>query len=641
MLTINDLGIQFGTEVIFSHVSFSLPQGQKAALVGLNGSGKTTLLNIIAGKISPDKGSVTFPNEYTIGYLPQHLKFKDNQLLWKELQEPFKNVQTIKSKVEKLSKTLSIRTDYDNPEYLELAQKLSDLTDQLTFYSSNRIESQIVKTLLGLGFNHEDFKKNTAEFSGGWKMRIQLAKILLQKPDLLLLDEPTNHLDVSSITWLENFIQNSSSSLILVSHDRAFLDNTTNRTLEISNKNLYDYNVNYSNYTQLKKERKEHEFKAFKNQQKLIRETEEFIEKFRYKASKAAQVQSRIKHLEKLDRVEIENNESTTINFQFPTLYQSGKYPLIIENLFASYGKKEVLKGIDLEIKRGEKIAIVGKNGAGKTTFLKCVLDLKEYSGTVKHGHNVKVSYFSQNEANLLNPELSIYETIDNIAVGEIRTQINDILGAFMFGGDISEKKVRFLSGGEKTRLAIIKLLLEPSNLLILDEPTNHLDIPSKDILKNALLNYEGTVLIVSHDRDFLSGLVTKIVEIDEGLAKVYEGDFSEYLADLKRVVCSSIDDNSNDKKNNQKKELTDGKKDFLQLKQRNREIKKLHEKINVIEDEIDSIDKQLNKIELKLSDGNSSPDLLELYSKLKVKHDALMQDWEENQTELDKVSKS
>ncbi|MBO8439078.1 MAG: ABC-F family ATP-binding cassette domain-containing protein, partial [bacterium] len=513
MISIDHLTLDFSGTPLFEDISFLVNPKEKVALVGKNGAGKTSLLRMVAGELEPTSGRISMPKDVTIGYLPQHLLVNDNRTVIDEVKVAFSGLIAIQEHIDRITAQLSERTDYESAEYNALIERLTVENERLALYDANNMMAEIEKTLLGLGFRREDFSRATSEFSGGWRMRIELAKILLKRPDVLLLDEPTNHLDIESIQWLESFLIGSPSALLLVSHDRAFLDNVTTRTIEISLGKIYDYKVPYTKYVELRRERREQQLRAYENQQKMIADTEAFIEQFRYKATKAVQVQSRIKQLEKLERIEVDEEDNSALRLKFPPAPHSGVLPVDIEHLTKAYGDHVVLDGIDMQIRRGEKVAFVGKNGEGKSTLVKCIMNEIPYCGTMRLGHGVKIGYFAQNQASLLDGERTVFETIDYVATGDIRTKIRDILGAFMFGGEASEKKVKVLSGGEKSRLAMIRLLLEPVNLLILDEPTNHLDMRSKDVLKEAIRAFGGTVILVSHDRDFLDGIVDKVYE--------------------------------------------------------------------------------------------------------------------------------
>ena len=529
MISIQNLSVEFNSTALFSGVNFVINKRDKIALVGKNGAGKSTMLKIIAGLQEPTGGVVAAQKDITIGYLPQQMILTDERSVVEEVRTVFGKLDEMKASLARMNTELAERTDYESESYAELIDRISNLSDLVQMEESENGEAELEKTLLGLGFVRSDFDRNTSEFSGGWRMRIELAKLLLMRPDVLLLDEPTNHLDIESIQWLETFLKQKANVVVLVSHDRAFIDNVTNRTLEISCGKVYDYQVNYSKYVVLHQERIEQQMRAYENQQKQIQQTERFIERFRYKATKSVQVQSRIKQLEKIEEIEVDEVDNSRLNLKFPPAPRSGDYPVICEGVAKKYGDHTVFSNVDLTIKRGEKVAFVGKNGEGKSTLVKCIMREIEHEGTLTLGHNVQIGYFAQNQASLLDENLTVFQTIDDVAKGEIRNKIRDLLGAFMFGGpEASMKKVKVLSGGERTRLAMIKLLLEPVNLLILDEPTNHLDMKTKDILKQALMDFDGTLIVVSHDRDFLDGLVTKVYEfgnkkVKEHLCGIYE----------------------------------------------------------------------------------------------------------------------
>ncbi len=528
--------VEFSAKKLFDNVSYVINDRDRIALVGKNGAGKSTMLKIIAGLQTPTGGSVSVPADTTIGYLPQEMRLKDERSVIDEVRLAFSGLDKLREDFEEANRQLAERTDYDSPEYQRLIDHMTYLTERLAMEESDNQEAQIEKTLIGLGFMRSDFDRPTQEFSGGWRMRIELAKLLLQKPDVLLLDEPTNHLDIESIQWLEQFLTTKARAVVLVSHDRAFIDNVTNRTIEISMGKIYDYNVNYSKYVTLHAERIAQQMRAYQNQQKQIADTEAFIQRFRYQATKAVQVQSRIKQLAKIERIEVDEVDTSHLNLRFPPAPRSGDYPLILDNVGKRYGDHQVFDHATFTIKRGEKVAFVGKNGEGKSTLVKCIMGEIPFTGTLKVGHNVKIGYFAQNQAQLLDESLTVFDTIDHVAVGDIRTKIRDLLGAFMFGGEASDKRVKVLSGGEKTRLAMIKLLLEPVNLLILDEPTNHLDMRTKDILKQAIRDFDGTVIVVSHDREFLDGLVEKVYEFGGGKVRECLGGIYEFL-EKKRIA--------------------------------------------------------------------------------------------------------
>lgn len=528
MISIDGLTVEFGGSALFTDISFVINEKERIALMGKNGAGKSTLLKILAGVREPSRGKVSAPKDTVIAYLPQHLMTEDGRTVFEETAQAFAHLHEMEAEIETINKELETRTDYESDSYMELIERVSTLSEK--FYSIEEInyDADIEKTLLGLGFKREDFTRQTSEFSGGWRMRIELAKLLLKKPDVLLLDEPTNHLDIESIQWLEDFLIENGQAVVVISHDRAFVDHITTRTIEVTMGRIYDYKVNYSSYLQLRQERRVQQQKAFDEQQKMIAETREFIERFKGTYSKTLQVQSRVKMLEKLEILEVDEEDTSALRLKFPPSPRSGSYPVTIENVAKSYGDHTVFRNANLTIERGDKIAFVGKNGEGKSTLVKCIMKEIEHDGTLTIGHNVMIGYFAQNQASLLDENLTVFQTIDDVAVGDVRNKIKDLLGAFMFGGENSTKKVKVLSGGERTRLAMIKLLLEPVNLLILDEPTNHLDMKTKDILKQALLDFDGTLIVVSHDRDFLDGLVTKVYEfgnqrVTEHLEGIYE----------------------------------------------------------------------------------------------------------------------
>ncbi|MBR3283882.1 MAG: ABC-F family ATP-binding cassette domain-containing protein, partial [Alloprevotella sp.] len=530
MLSVGNLSVSFSARPLFTDVNFVVNRGERVALVGKNGAGKTTMLRIIAGEQQPTSGNVALEQDAEVGYLPQVMKITDGRTVIEEAETAFAEILTLKSHIESLNKEISSRTDYDSDEYLKLLEDFSHSSERLTVLGGENYHAEAERALLGLGFKRSDLRRPTSEFSGGWRMRIELAKLLLRRPDLLLLDEPTNHLDIESIRWLEKFLAASGAAVLLVSHDRAFLNNVCNRTMEISVGKLTDYRVGYDEFVRLRRERREAQLRAYENQQKEIADIKDFIERFRYKPTKAVQVQSRIKQLEKIVPIEVDEVDTDCLHLKFPPCQRSGDYPIICQDLSKSYGQHQIFSGVNITLRRGEKVAFVGRNGEGKTTLVKCIMNEVEYSGTLKVGHNVTIGYYAQNQAQTLDENLTVYETIDYAAVGDVRLHIRDILGAFMFGGQNSEKKVKVLSGGERSRLAMISLLLKPVNLLILDEPTNHLDMRSKDILKEALLAYDGTVVLVSHDRDFLDGLVSKVYEFRDGKVREHIGGIYDFL---------------------------------------------------------------------------------------------------------------
>ncbi|MBP7487372.1 MAG: ABC-F family ATP-binding cassette domain-containing protein [Parabacteroides sp.] len=528
MISVDGLTVEFGGSTLFADISFVINEKDRIALMGKNGAGKSTLLKILAGVREPSRGKVSSPKDTVIAYLPQHLMTEDGRTVFEETAQAFSELHAMEAEIEAINKELETRTDYDSEAYYELIERVSVLSEKFYSIEETNYDADIEKTLLGLGFKREDFDRQTSDFSGGWRMRIELAKLLLKKPDVILLDEPTNHLDIESILWLEEFLINSAKAVVVISHDRAFVDHITTRTIEVTMGRIYDYKVNYSTYLTLRLERREQQQKAFDEQQKFIAETQEFIERFKGTYSKTLQVQSRVKMLEKLELLEVDEEDTSALRLKFPPSPRSGTYPVTIEGVTKKYGDKSVFENANLTIERGDKIAFVGKNGEGKSTLVKCIMKEIDYDGTLTLGHNVKIGYFAQNQASLLDENLTVFQTIDDVAMGDIRNKIRDLLGAFMFGGENSTKKVKVLSGGERTRLAMIKLLLEPVNLLILDEPTNHLDMKTKDILKSALKDFDGTLIVVSHDRDFLDGLVTKVYEfgnkkVKEHLEGIYE----------------------------------------------------------------------------------------------------------------------
>ena len=637
MISVEKLTIDFTGTPLFEEVSFLVNPKEKIALVGKNGAGKSTMLKVFAGLQQSSGGRVSMPKDFKIGYLPQHLLVNDDKTVMDEAKTAFGDVLDTQKRVERLTQELAERTDYESAEYTDLIERLSIENERLTLMGADNMMSEIERTLIGLGFLRTDFDRPTSEFSGGWRMRIELAKILLSRPDLLLLDEPTNHLDIESIRWLEQFLATSSSSLLLVSHDRAFLDAVTSRTIEISLGQIYDYKVPYTKYVELRKERREQQLRAYENQQKVIADTEEFIERFRYKATKAVQVQSRIKALERLERIEVDLEDNSSLRLKFPPAPHSGVLPIDIEHLTKAYGDHVVLNNIDLQIHRGEKVAFVGKNGEGKSTLVKCIMQEIEHSGTMKLGHGVKIGYFAQNQASLLDENLTVFDTIDYVAVGDIRTKIRDILGAFMFGGEASDKKVKVLSGGERSRLAMIKLLLEPVNLLILDEPTNHLDMRSKDVLKEAIQAFDGTVIIVSHDRDFLNGLVTKVYEFGGGKVKTHLGGIDEYL----RATAESQQSTAGSQQTvatgqSVVVEKSEGRINYEMRKEVSKKIRKIERDIEGLERDIEKAETRIAEIEAKFAEGETDEALLKEYEQTKHTLDAKMYEWELLSEEVD-----
>ena len=630
MISIRNLGVEFNSTPLFNNVSFVINKRDKIALVGKNGAGKSTMLKIIAGLQSPTSGVVATPKDLTIGYLPQQMVITDERTVVEEVRTVFGHLDEMKSRLKCLNSRLAESTDYDSEEYAELIDKISNLSDIIAMEESENGEAELEKTLLGLGFVRTDFDRNTSEFSGGWRMRIELAKILLMRPDVLLLDEPTNHLDIESIQWLETFLKQKANIVVLVSHDRAFIDNVTTRTIEISCGKIYDYQVNYSKYVVLHQERIEQQKRAYDNQQKQIQQTEKFIERFRYKATKSVQVQSRIKQLAKIEEIEVDDVDNSHLNLKFPPAPRSGDYPIICENLKKAYGEHVVFSNVEFTIKRGDKVAFVGKNGEGKSTLVKCIMNEIPFDGTLKIGHNVKIGYFAQNQASLLDGEISVFDTIDRVAVGDIRTRIRDILGAFMFGGEASEKKVKVLSGGEKTRLAMIRLLLEPVNLLILDEPTNHLDMRTKDILKQALKEFEGTVIVVSHDRAFLDGLVDKVYEFGGGKVREHLGGIYDFLQSKQLSSLQELERKNSLKQSPLIEEQSStGKLSYAEKKERERLFRKAEKKLAEAEKVVESLEIELSDIEAKLASGTNDNDLFLRHGDVKKKLENAMSEWE------------
>jgi len=644
MISIENLSVEFGGFTLLNDISFVLNKNDRTALVGKNGAGKSTLLKILAGIQRPSQGRVSYPKEISIGYLPQQMKLNDTLTVKEEAALAFNHLQEMQNELENLHIQLSRRTDYESEAYQHIIQRAADLQELLMISGINNFEAEIEKTLTGLGFSREDFDRPTKEFSGGWRMRIELAKILLQSPDVLLLDEPTNHLDIESIQWFENFLSTRAKAVMLVSHDRAFLDAVANRTIEIVRGKIYDYKASYSEYVELHQKRREQQLRAYENQQKQIQKTEEFIERFRYKPTKSNQVQSRIKQLEKIEVIEVDEVDNSHLNLKFPPAPRSGSYPVSLENVTKSYGDHVVFSNVNMTIHRGDKVAFVGKNGEGKSTLVKCIMNEIDFQGKLELGHNVKIGYFAQNQAQLLDENLTVFETVDQVATGDVRTKIRDILGAFMFGGEASEKKVKTLSGGERSRLAMIRLLLEPVNLLILDEPTNHLDMASKDVLKKAIGEFDGTAIIVSHDRYFLNELVTKIYEFDRGKVIEHLGGIYDFMAKKKlenqQQPETSIQNSYvriEEKTNNQKRK---NKLSYHKQKERNRQIRKLEKEIQETEEEITKMEEDLSSIESELTtpEGASNVSLLQSYIDLKNKITISMNIWEKLTLEMEKL---
>lgn len=603
MISIEQLRVEFGGSPLFDDISFLINPKDRIALVGKNGAGKTTLLKLIAGKLSPTKGAISIPRDLTIGYLPQHMIHNEGTTVMEETSRAFEHIHDLENEIELLGVELATRTDYDSEDYHRLIDRLAHQQEHLQIIGNGNYEAQLEKTLIGLGFIRTDFHRPCSEFSGGWRMRIELAKILLIRPDVLLLDEPTNHLDIESIQWLESFLISCGSAVVLVSHDKAFIDAVTTRTIEISLGKIYDYAVNYSEYVRLRKERHEQQVRAYENQQKMIQDTEDFIERFRYKATKSVQVQSRIKQLDKLERLEVDMEDNSRLHLKFPPAPHSGIIPVEIEHLSKAYGNHLVLNSIGMIINRGDKVAFVGKNGEGKSTLVKCIMNEIEYSGTLKLGHQVKIGYFAQNQAALLDDSLTVFQTIDQVAVGDIRTKIRDILGAFMFGGEASDKKVKVLSGGERSRLAMIRLLLEPVNLLILDEPTNHLDMRSKEVLKDAIRSFNGTAIVVSHDREFLDGLVTKVYEFGNQKVREHLGGIYDFLQYKKMESLRELEANSVRVQYESVKAPSDNKLNYEARKELSKKIRKAEKEVEEAEVAIASMEDEISNMEGQLQD--------------------------------------
>jgi len=643
MISVEQLTVEFGGSPLFDEISFLVNPKDKIALVGKNGAGKTTLLRIFSGKQLPTKGKITIPKDLTIGYLPQHMIHNEGTTVMQEAEKAFEHITELQDQIEQMNVDLAERTDYESDAYHELIERLTHANEHLQIIGNGNFYAEIEKTLLGLGFLRTDFDRQCSEFSGGWRMRIELAKILLQRPDVLLLDEPTNHLDIESIQWLENFLVTSNGAIVLVSHDRAFIDAVTTRTIEISLGKIYDYNVNYSKYMQLRIERHDQQVRAYENQQKMIADTEEFIARYRYQATKAIQVQSRIKQLDKLERIEVDLEDNSRLSLKFPPAPRSGSIPVEIEHLTKAYGPQVILDNVAMIINRGEKVAFVGKNGEGKSTLVKCIMDEIEYSGTMKLGHNVKIGYFAQNQASLLDENRTVFETIDYVATGDVRTKIRDILGAFMFGGEASDKKVKVLSGGERSRLAMIRLLLEPVNLLILDEPTNHLDMRSKDVLKEAIKAFDGTVIVVSHDREFLDGLVTKVYEFGNKKVREHLGGIYEFLQ-YKRMDSLRDLEIANSLKSaadNKDKVVSENKLSYEARKELNRKIKKAERAVEDIENTIAAIEAELADMDKQLEKPEKASDTeyILLYQRKKRELEQKVYEWELLSEELEQLS--
>lgn len=652
MISVEGLKVEFNATPLFEDVSYVINKKDRIALVGKNGAGKSTMLKILAGLQHPTAGTVSIPRECTIGYLPQVMVLSDERTVMQEAELAFEHIFEMQADIEHMNQELADRTDYESEDYQKLIDRFTHENDRFLMMGGTNYQAEIERTLQGLGFSRADFDRPTSEFSGGWRMRIELAKLLLRRPDVLLLDEPTNHLDIESIQWLENFLATRANAVVLVSHDRAFLNNVTTRTIEISCGRIYDYKVKYDEFVVLRKERREQQLRAYENQQKQIEDTEAFIERFRYKATKAVQVQSRIKQLEKIERIEVDEEDNSALRLKFVCSSRSGNYPVICEDVAKAYGDHVVFHDVNLTINRGEKVAFVGKNGEGKSTLVKCIMgEISDYTGKLTLGHNVQIGYFAQNQAQLLDGELTVFDTIDRVAVGDIRLKIRDILGAFMFGGEASDKKVKVLSGGERTRLAMIKLLLEPVNFLILDEPTNHLDMRSKDVLKEAIRDFDGTVIIVSHDRDFLDGLATKVYEFGGGVVKEHLGGIYDFLKkkqieNLNELQKSpSLSESPTGAKKPSAAEAPQasaGRLSYEEQKELNKRLKKLERRVADCEAEIEQTEAAIAILEEKMAtpEGASDMSLYEQHQKLKQQLDRVMEEWDAASTELEEAKK-
>lgn len=642
MISVEGLKVEFSAKPLFQDVSFVVNDKDRIALVGKNGAGKSTMLKILCGIQKPDAGVVAVPNDTTIGYLPQVMHLTDDTTLREETRKAFADVLKQKERVAKMERELAERTDYESESYIELVEKFSHEHDRFMLLGADNYEAELERTLLGLGFNKTDFERPTSEFSGGWRMRIELAKILLQRPDVLLLDEPTNHLDIESIQWLEQFLVQSAKALVLVSHDRAFINNVTNRTLEISCGRTVDYKVKYDEYLVLRAERREQQLRAYENQQKEIADIKDFIEKFRYKATKAVQVQSRIKQLEKIVPIEIDEVDTSALRLKFPPCLRSGDYPVICNEVQKNYGAHTVFSNVNLTIKRGEKVAFVGKNGEGKSTLVKCIMNEIPFDGELKVGHNVQIGYFAQNQAQLLDESLSVFETIDNVAKGDIRLRINDILGAFMFGGEASDKKVKVLSGGERTRLAMIKLLLEPVNLLILDEPTNHLDLVSKEVLKEAIKAFDGTAIIVSHDREFLDGLVEKVYEFGEGKVREHLGGIYDFLQSKKIDSLTTLELSKNvSSPEPEPVAKTENKLNYAERKELQKQLNRIEKAIKETEKDIEKYETRVKELEEILLKPEHASDmgLINEYTNITAQLEKANEKWLELSEEKEQIN--
>lgn len=651
MISVRNITVEFNATKLLDDISYTINRRDRIALVGKNGAGKSTMLKIIAGLQNPTSGAVAVPNDTTIGYLPQQMEVADSTTLADEVRKAFGHIADMHRRLDDMNARLSERTDYESEAYAKLIDEVTTLSERIAMEESENHEAEMERTLTGLGFLRTDFDRPTAEFSGGWRMRIELAKLLLRHPDVLLLDEPTNHLDIESIQWLENFLMTKAQAVVLVSHDRAFIDNVTNRTIEISLGHIYDYAVNYSKFLELRKERIEQQQRAYANQQKMIQDTEEFIERFRYKATKSVQVQSRIKQLAKIERIEVDEVDTSHLNLRFPPAPRSGDYPLIVDNVGKAFGDHQVFDNATFTLKRGDKVAFVGKNGEGKSTLVKCIMGQLEHTGVLKIGHNVKIGYFAQNQAQLLDGDLTVFDTIDRVAIGDIRLKIRDILGAFMFGGEASDKKVKVLSGGEKTRLAMIRLLLEPVNFLILDEPTNHLDIPTKEILKQAVKDFTGTVIVVSHDRQFLDGLVDKVYEFGGGKVRECLGGIYEFLEKKKLSSLNALNSSAPSRVAEPEKKPVVAKaepqpqaqesktRSYAEQREHDKAVRRARKKVEEAEAEVASREAAVKAIEDELASGSPTPDVYDRHAAAVKALENAMSVWELASLDLDALT--
>lgn len=651
MISVRNITVEFNATKLLDDISYTINRRDRIALVGKNGAGKSTMLKIIAGLQNPTSGAVAVPNDTTIGYLPQQMEVADSTTLADEVRKAFGHIADMHRRLDDMNARLSERTDYESEAYAKLIDEVTTLSERIAMEESENHEAEMERTLTGLGFLRTDFDRPTAEFSGGWRMRIELAKLLLRHPDVLLLDEPTNHLDIESIQWLENFLMTKAQAVVLVSHDRAFIDNVTNRTIEISLGHIYDYAVNYSKFLELRKERLEQQQRAYANQQKMIQDTEEFIERFRYKATKSVQVQSRIKQLAKIERIEVDEVDTSHLNLRFPPAPRSGDYPLIVDNVGKAFGDHQVFDNATFTLKRGDKVAFVGKNGEGKSTLVKCIMGQLEHTGVLKIGHNVKIGYFAQNQAQLLDGDLTVFDTIDRVAVGDIQLKIRDILGAFMFGGEASDKKVKVLSGGEKTRLAMIRLLLEPVNFLILDEPTNHLDIPTKEILKQAVKDFTGTVIVVSHDRQFLDGLVDKVYEFGGGKVRECLGGIYEFLEKKKLSSLNALNSSAPSRVAEPEKKPVVAKaepqpqaqesktRSYAEQREHDKAVRRARKKVEEAEAEVASREAAVKAIEDELASGSPTPDVYDRHAAAVKALENAMSVWELASLDLDALT--